>query len=393
MKSNDHMRFVFLLFLGIGLTFLTIINYNLNFNAGYSSNGSKYSNKIYIEGERLKISKVSERIHINNNWSDVQAAGIVTGSGTFSDPYVIEDLVIDAGGSGRGIFIENSNVYVIIENCTVFNWSIRSDTRGGIELSHVTNTKLINNNCSNNYRGSGIYLYNCDNTTISGNTAENNKYGTGIEIYNSDKNTIFANKVNSNWNGIVIYNGDKNTIFANTVNSNWHGIRISGTMMFGAYNISGNTINNNQNGLILSTIYNNTISGNIVNNNNVSGIILDSSHGNTISGNTANNNNGTGISLSRCIHNKVLENTINYNHNGIFLSESDSNIISGNTLSGNDICWEEYDCEGNVFENNDCGEVDKKPAFPIYYQYILIGIIILVLIIVLIIVGRKLSRA
>ncbi|MFX1479626.1 MAG: hypothetical protein ACFFCI_16005, partial [Promethearchaeota archaeon] len=50
--------------------------------------------------EIIKITKVSGKIHISNNWSDAKIAGICTGSGNFSDPYIIEDLIIDARGTG-----------------------------------------------------------------------------------------------------------------------------------------------------------------------------------------------------------------------------------------------------------------------------------------------------
>ena len=72
-----------------------------------------------MDEDTPKTSMISGKIHINNNWSAAKAAGICTGNGTYSEPYIIEDLEIDAGGSGSGILIENSDVYVKIENCTV----------------------------------------------------------------------------------------------------------------------------------------------------------------------------------------------------------------------------------------------------------------------------------
>jgi len=60
--------------------------------------------------------------------------GISTGSGTYSDPHVIEDLIIDDGSSGNYIWIENSNVYFKIENFTVYNAIVWSDA--GIKLNN-----------------------------------------------------------------------------------------------------------------------------------------------------------------------------------------------------------------------------------------------------------------
>lgn len=47
----------------------------------------------------------------HHSLADAKTAGICTGQGTYSDPYVIQDLVIDAGESGSCILIENSNDY------------------------------------------------------------------------------------------------------------------------------------------------------------------------------------------------------------------------------------------------------------------------------------------
>ena len=99
--------------------------------------------------ENLKTLKISGPIHIDDNnpsinWSVAKSAGICTGNGTYSNPYVIEDLVINAGGSGNGIWIENSDVYFIIENCTLFN-SGGGTYYAGIKLVYVKNSQLTNN--------------------------------------------------------------------------------------------------------------------------------------------------------------------------------------------------------------------------------------------------------
>ena len=61
----------------------------------------------------MNISAVSGKIHIDGNsgWDAFKAAGNCTGNGTYSMPYVIEDLVIGDGGLGSCILIENSDVY------------------------------------------------------------------------------------------------------------------------------------------------------------------------------------------------------------------------------------------------------------------------------------------
>ncbi|MHA2009667.1 MAG: right-handed parallel beta-helix repeat-containing protein [Promethearchaeota archaeon] len=272
MQSILNRKTIILIALGILFTLSPINTNSLNFNAGNSD-------KINLDNEIIKLSAVSRKIHIDDNWTDTKAAGICTGEGTYSNPYIIEDLVIDGGGAGSCIFIENSDVYFKIENCTIYyaGPSGRSFLEAGIKLEMVSNGSLINNNASNN-NVYGIYLWYSNNNTISGNTA------------------------NNNFEGIYLGGSDRNIV-----------------------------------------------SGNTVNNNNEKGITLLGSSNNTISGNTANNNSY-----------------------GIGLTESDCNIISGNNLIGNFECIFETDCNGNVFENNDCG-ADIRSTIPIL-GLVMIGI-------------------
>lgn len=100
-----------------------MIIYNLNFKIGSSIQSSDYKDDINLDSESLRFSKVSKKIYLNGNsdWSAAKAAGICTGSGTESDPYVIEDLIIDCEGSGNFFWIQDSSVYFKIENCTIYN--------------------------------------------------------------------------------------------------------------------------------------------------------------------------------------------------------------------------------------------------------------------------------
>ncbi len=151
-------------------------------------------------------------IHIDNNWSDAASNldWVQGGDGSWGSPYVIENITIDAGGSGSGILIENSNDYFIIRNCTVYN-SGSGVWDAGIKLESVSNGILINNNFSNNnYRG--LYLDYSDNITVSGNNAYSNTV-YGIYLWGSVNNTVSGNTANDNtYDGIFLDNSDNNTI-------------------------------------------------------------------------------------------------------------------------------------------------------------------------------------
>ena len=258
MKSKAKSKIIIIITIGIILAFLPMITTMFSFITGNSIESSKYSENHYID-KNLKLSKISEKIHLINNsgWITFKSTGNCTGNGNYTDPYVIEDLVIDANNTGSGILIENSDVYFRIENCTVYN--SRGSLNAGIKLYNVTNAQLIDNNCSSN--ADGISLRFSYNNTISENTANNN-YRNGIGLYSSYNNTISENTANDNSDGMELDESDNNTISGNTANSNeWCGIN-----------------------LLYSD--NNTISGNTANYNEVYGITLSRSNDNTISGNS-----------------------------------------------------------------------------------------------------------
>ena len=97
MKSNAKSKIIILITLSILFGLLSIITTNLSLITSNSNKNSEYNDNRNLDNKNLQISAVSGKIHINNNWSAAKSAGIATGSGTYSDPYVIEDLIIDEG--------------------------------------------------------------------------------------------------------------------------------------------------------------------------------------------------------------------------------------------------------------------------------------------------------
>jgi len=161
-------------------------------------------------------------IHVDGNWTDTKNDNDwCIGSGTWQEPYVIENVTIDASSSptGSGIFINNSkNEFFIIRNCTVYNGG-SGEYDGGIKLKNTSNGTLIKNNCSNNGRD-GIYLHKSNNNTIQGNIANDNA-DEGIQLYSgSDFNLISGNNVSNNINGISLNSNCSNNAILNNNASN-----------------------------------------------------------------------------------------------------------------------------------------------------------------------------
>ncbi len=141
-----------------------------------------------------RSSLVVSPIHIDNNWMETKATyDWCTGSGLYTDPYVIKNLIIDGLGLETCILIENSAFYFKIENCTFYNSGLGNYTtneyEAGIKLRNTRNGKIINNNCSGN-NGVGIMLSDgCNYNTISRNNLSNNGQH-GILLYNDCHNNL-----------------------------------------------------------------------------------------------------------------------------------------------------------------------------------------------------------
>lgn len=168
--------------------------------------------KINLDNDNLKISIVSGPIHIDDligpNWSVAEAAGICTGKGTSSEPYVIEDLVLDCEGSGKGIWVENSDVYFKIENCTIYNSGTINYEDFAIKLVSVKNAIINNSDFYNN--GWGIFLDYSENNTIVGNAFTNDK---GINLEYSNYNTIYLNNLRNSLNVFTFSDTSNNNLW------------------------------------------------------------------------------------------------------------------------------------------------------------------------------------
>ncbi|MEE9378424.1 MAG: NosD domain-containing protein, partial [Candidatus Lokiarchaeia archaeon] len=250
-----------------------------------------------------------------------------TGSGSYSDPYIMNNLIIDGQNSSSCIEIRDSMVFFKIEGCTLSN-SGSGVYNAGIKLSNVINGQLIDNYCSNN-NGVGIGLYQSQNITIDGNIANNNvEFGIFLEV--SHNNILSGNTLNENSNGMYLGLSTNNTISENSAFNNvWRGIYLS------------------------SLSNNNTIMNNNVTYNSDNGIDIYDSHDIKVIGNIADNNGWNGIFVWECNSTTVARNIANYNtFAGLYLWSSNNTEVIGNVFIGNLHSIYESDCENNIFNWN-----------------------------------------
>ncbi len=277
------------------------------------------------EHEKINTSNTwfSNGIRIESNWQEVCDSN--EWCHKENDTYIIENMVIDAENSRKGIYIEDTIEPFIIRNCHIYRSQKFRDS-GGIHLLNVQNGFIINNNCSNNL-GNGISIFGGGNIIISNNTLNNNGY-SGIATFSASE-----------------------------------------------LEISDNIIRNNQKFGIYHESFASVLERNQIEFNSRSGIQLFYGEDNDVSENTVINCTEHGITLFESNNNIIQKNeVINNTIYGIFLEISNTNTIKNNIIDHVEGCIRERECNGNVFESNICNP-DTGLQIPGYNLLILIGVI------------------
>jgi parallel beta-helix repeat protein len=101
--------------------------------------------------------------------------GVVGGSGTVNDPYIISGWEIDSTGFSNGIYIENTNAHFVIMGCLM-----HGDPAGtGIRLSNAFNGKIIFNTLHS--LGNAVTVQSGSSTKISHNHFYMNTVGIFLD--------------------------------------------------------------------------------------------------------------------------------------------------------------------------------------------------------------------
>ncbi|MHA1370749.1 MAG: right-handed parallel beta-helix repeat-containing protein [Promethearchaeota archaeon] len=198
--------------------------------------------------------------------------------------FLIENLEIDAGGSGSAIRIINTTRYLIIAGCLLKN-SGDLFWESGIDIRNCRNIKIMNNiveNCN-----IGINVVNSFNVTVAGSTITN--CTSGIYLYLSGSVILENNRVYyNNKSGVYLWGCRNNSIVSNEI------------------------YQNDLDGILLKYSDNNNISSNVVNNNNRYGIYLDISENNSVFDNIVYGNTDDNILESEHDSNNIFENKFSH---------------------------------------------------------------------------------
>ncbi|MCX8173105.1 MAG: right-handed parallel beta-helix repeat-containing protein [Thermoplasmata archaeon] len=274
-------------------------------------------------------------ISITSNSGFTAGNGVVGGSGTEIDPYIISGWDINASGYAYGIYIVNTDRYFVIRNCTVWGASVSTSEPYGASIAFKNLKNGGIDNCTLNTSMCGLWLnYSSNifikNTNVSNNTVTGGNYGVfinasaNITIINS---LISYNRVSGNSPvGGTFY---RYGMFINTSQN----LSLTGTTIRynGAYNGVGASKGY---GLYMSSVKNSTVSScQIVFNYGDGtsgytgvgyGVYLTGSENNSFEASNVSNNSGTGSGGSATGEGY-----------GFYIASSNSTILRYNTVTGN----------------------------------------------------------
>ncbi|MEM4308267.1 MAG: right-handed parallel beta-helix repeat-containing protein [Thermoplasmata archaeon] len=325
------------------------------------------------------------------------AKGVVRGSGTQADPYIIEGWNIDASTANTseypfvkvGISISQTTAHFVIRSCYIHSAGAYGF---GISLGNLKNGKIENcmiTNCS-----SGISIERCTNLTINGNSISMCEEGISLggSGYSSENVHITNNSIQSCTSmGIYFHYLYDSTAEHNQIVNTVKGIHVSDCKNCTiAYNeITGMSFAGISVQASLYGFGNNTIAHNNVCQNQGDGIAIYCDN-NTIAYNNCSFNTGCGIILDwvsgglEASYNMVIGNVVNNNiqdgiHVGAYCT---ANTIKNNTCMGNNANNQHYDDGtpyyydiyidelGNAVEGNSYGTIYIKsnPALMLFLR-------------------------
>ena len=353
--------------------FTTLLASRNNFDDKLKASGSWNLPPLFINGSGTGVGA--------HNWSWVEdQIWFGGGNGTWNNPYIIENITIDALNSGTCFEIVDSNKCFILRTCIFVDSGSSPTSDAGLKMDNVNNSKIMDNRIFNN-RGNGILLISSNNNTIFNNEVKDNDYrgmDAQYSVYNNISNNVFQNNVDS---AVHMLYCDHSTFVNNTVDLNWeegiralyceyslfsynsfskNGFHLLGNGMYSGHcshsNFSNNFFNQNtHDGVVIDDAYNITVLHNEMIGNYLTGFNLYEVHESFIFNNTVVYNNGYGIHLSTCENNEITENLFNYNFDdGMSLSYCNNNTIQHNEVMHNDQNGIELyrDCDMNNITSN-----------------------------------------
>ena len=170
-----------------------------------------------VQRATVQSYSIHDPIDIDGNAEFTNASGVVWGSGTQSDPYIIEGWEIDVSGDYAvdGIRIWNTDAHFIVRD--VYVHSILTAANGGISLHSFANGTIVNATMENLVVG--IFCNSLgENLTVEKCTFRN--CTTGCAVYGARNVDAVNNTFSGNEVGLQFANGDNITARGNSFTAN-----------------------------------------------------------------------------------------------------------------------------------------------------------------------------
>lgn len=271
-----------------------------------------------------------EPITILGNRDFTEENGVVSGSGTAEDPYIIAGWEIDVPSGARyGIKIENTTAHVIFRGLILRG---AMDAEGAaIHLGFTSNTTIEDTTVANSLHG--IEIICSRDITLKRNVLYVS--GRGLRVTGESpeeyRHTIDETNLLNNYPVTYLYGKKKETVSA---------VRSTHLTLAACENM---TITNNEiingDGIQLAFVKDSEISNNVVNRTSPvpteHGISLYRSSGNTIRDNELTNNRRAGVYLWLSTQNDIADNELLANDYGAILAASDNNLVRENVVFAN----------------------------------------------------------
>ena len=142
------------------------------------------------------------------------ANGVIRGSGTPADPYIIAFWDIAGPPGGAGILIGITNAHFVIRNVSVHGGEY------GIRLNFVRNGRIERIRATGNTHG--IRIFSGGDIEIEGNVSSSNTQGSGIDVLGASNvlvrgNTLAGNMVGINLDGAAAVLVHHNNVLSNVL--------------------------------------------------------------------------------------------------------------------------------------------------------------------------------
>ena len=258
--------------------------------------------------------------------------GVVGGSGTADDPYLITGWEIDVPQNTKyGVKIENTSAHFVLRAVVIRGASAADGA--AIQLGFVSGGKV--EKCLISGSRNGIEISSSTDLTLTGNVMYVQGIGLRITGESADEYNLAIDQTNElNNNPIRYYYGrDGETVTGITSNNLYFAACSNMT-------ITDNTITNGD-GIQLAFVTDSVVSGNEVYRTSPvlteHGIKLYRSDNNKVSDNVLQNNRFAGLYVWLSSHNEITNNQFLANDSGLILAASDENRVYENMAFANPV--------------------------------------------------------